>query len=50
MYWSGSGFVLQQNTNLSVPGGWVNAPSGTANPATNTIEAGSHFYRLKWPQ
>lgn len=50
LYWTGSGFVLQQNGDLSNPGGWVNAPSGTANPATNAIGAGNLFYRLKWPQ
>jgi hypothetical protein len=48
--WSGDGFVLQQNSDLSTPGGWVNAPTGTANPATNAIGAGKLFYRLKWPQ
>jgi len=48
--WSGTGFVLQQNTDLSSPGGWVNAPSGTSNPATNTIGSGNLYYRLKWPQ
>ncbi|MBM3880529.1 MAG: hypothetical protein FJ387_12570 [Verrucomicrobia bacterium] len=50
LYWTGSGFVLQQNGDLSNPGGWVNAPSGTANPATNVLGSGTLFYRLKWPQ
>jgi hypothetical protein len=48
--WTGTGFVLQKNTDLSNPNGWVTAPSGTANPATNAIGAGNLFYRLKWPQ
>jgi hypothetical protein len=50
LQWTGTGFVLQQNTDLSSPTGWVNAPSGTANPATNEIGSGNLFYRLKWPQ
>lgn len=50
LYWTGTGFVLQQNANLTDPNGWVNAPSGSANPATNAIGAGNLFYRLKWPQ
>lgn len=45
--WSGSGFVLETNANLLVPGGWGIAPSGTSNPATNTIGAGNLFFRLK---
>jgi hypothetical protein len=48
--WSGNGFVLQQNTDLSNPNGWVAAPSGINNPATNAIGSGNVFYRLKWPQ
>jgi hypothetical protein len=50
LQWSGAGFVLQQNPNLANPAGWVTAPSGTANPATNVIGSGSLYYRLKWPQ
>ena len=50
LYWNGNGFVLQQNSSLSNPAGWVNAPSGTNNPTTNAIGAGNLFYRLKWPQ
>ncbi len=48
--WSDNRFVLQQNASLSNPGGWVTAPSGSSNPATNTIGSGILFYRLKWPQ
>jgi hypothetical protein len=50
LHWTGAGFALQQNSNLANPSAWVNAPSGTANPATNATGAGSLFYRLKWPQ
>jgi hypothetical protein len=50
LHWTGTGFVLQQNPNLADPNGWVTAPSGTANPATNAIGTGGLFYRLKWPQ
>ncbi len=45
--WSGTGFVLQQNTDLSNPNGWGAAPSGTSNPATNVIGSGSMYFRLK---
>jgi hypothetical protein len=48
--WTGEGFVLQQNSNLSNPSGWANAPSGTTNPATVQIGTGGLYYRLKWPQ
>lgn len=50
LHWTGTGFVLQQNADLANPGGWVAAPTGTANPATNAIGTGQLFYRLKWPQ
>jgi hypothetical protein len=47
--WTGTitPFVLQQNSDLNNPLGWVNAPSGTSNPGTNTIGTGPLFYRLK---
>ncbi len=48
--WTGSDFVLQQNADLSNPGGWVNAPTGTNMPAILTLGSGNVFYRLKWPQ
>ncbi|MFM8358431.1 MAG: hypothetical protein ACKOET_07705, partial [Verrucomicrobiota bacterium] len=47
--WTGAGFVLQQNPDLGNPAGWVNAPSGTANPATNAVGTGNLFFRLRWP-
>jgi hypothetical protein len=49
LQWSESGFVLQQNPDLSNPLGWVNAPSGTNMPAVLPIGSSNLFYRLKWP-
>jgi hypothetical protein len=49
LHWSGSGFVLQQNPDMSSQLAWVNAPSGTNMPAVVPIAAGNLFYRLKWP-
>ena len=49
LHWSGSGFVLQQNSDLSNPGGWVTAPTGTNMPAVVPIGSGNLYYRLKWP-
>jgi hypothetical protein len=46
--WSGggSGYMLQENTNLLAPSSWVNSVTGATNPAvivsTNTVK----FYRL----
>ena len=50
LHWSGSGFVLQQKTNLSSAGGWANAPTGTNMPAVVPTGGSNLFYRLKWPQ
>ena len=50
LHWSGSGFVLQQSSDLSNPGGWVNAPKGTNMPAVVPVGGSNLFYRLKWPQ
>jgi hypothetical protein len=49
LHWSGSDFVLQQNSDLSNPLGWVNAPGGTNMPAALPIATSNLFYRLKWP-
>ena len=49
LHWGGSGFVLQQNPDLSNPLAWANAPSGTNMPAVVPIAADNLFYRLKWP-
>ena len=43
--WPLTGFVLQENTNLSNPGGWSNVSGGGTSPVTVTI-SGIKFYRL----
>jgi len=48
--WSGSGFVLQQNTNLRNASGWVSAPTGTTMPAILPRGSSNLYYRLLWPQ
>lgn len=50
LYWSGTGFVLQQNADVSDPGSWLNAPTGTNMPAVVPIGGSNLFYRLKWPE
>jgi len=50
LHWSGTGFVLQQNSDLSNAGGWVNAPTGTNMPAVVPLGGSNLFYRLKWPE
>ena len=50
LHWSGSGFMLEQNPDLSNPGGWANAPTGTNMPAVVPIAGSNLLYRLKWPQ
>jgi hypothetical protein len=42
------GFVLQATDSLA-PTNWVNAPSGTNNPATVPFNATTRFYRLFQP-
>ena len=42
------GFVLQSTDSLS-PTNWVNAPSGTNNPATVPAPLPARFYRLFKP-
>jgi hypothetical protein len=42
------GYVLQSTDSLS-PTNWVNAPSGTNNPATVSATAPARFYRLSKP-
>jgi formylglycine-generating enzyme required for sulfatase activity len=44
--WTGSGFQLQQNPNLSNPTGWTSVPGGTASPTMVTIGSGQMFFRL----
>jgi hypothetical protein len=50
LHWSGAGFVLQQNSDVSSPSVWVNAPTGTNMPAVVPLGSGNLLYRLKWPQ
>lgn len=47
--WTGSGFVLQQNSDLSKPAGWTNVPAGDTSPVTLTPSAGDQFFRLEKP-
>ena len=42
------GFVLQSTDGLA-PTNWVNAPSGTSNPATVPATLPARFYRLFKP-
>jgi len=46
--WSGggSGYMLQENTNLLAPSTWVNSVTGTTNPATIVSTNIVKFYRL----
>ena len=45
--WSACGFVLQCNTNLVVPNGWVNLTN--TSPAIVPMDAPDRFYRLAKP-
>jgi hypothetical protein len=46
--WSGTGYVLQQNTNLANSAGWTNVPGATASPVTVALpRIGNNFYRLE---
>jgi hypothetical protein len=48
--WTATGYVLQQNPNLSNPGGWSDVSGGASSPVIVTIPAsGSTFYRLHKP-
>ena len=48
--WSGTGFVLQQNADLSNPAGWSNVAGGTTSPVTVPISpSGNNYYRLRKP-
>src|SRR5258706_568150 len=44
--WPNSGFVLQENDNVSNPTGWTNVVNGGTNPVTVTMSAAHKFYRL----
>ena len=47
--WSQTGFVLQQNLNLTNSQGWTNVVGGSNSPVVITIGQGAAFYRLKKP-
>ena len=45
--WPLTGFVLQENSNLSNPAGWINVPGGATSPVTVTISPSvNKYYRL----
>lgn len=45
--WPETGFVLQQNSDLTNPAGWSNIAGGSTSPVTVTISAsGNKYYRL----
>jgi len=45
--WPLTGFVLQENSNLSNPAGWSNVPGGATSPVTVTISPSvNKYYRL----
>ena len=46
--WNQTGFVLQENSNLSNAAGWSNTAGGSSGPVTVTI-SGVKFYRLFKP-
>jgi hypothetical protein len=46
--WTGSGFALQANSDLSNPAGWINVTGNPSSPYTITLPTtGVSFYRLK---
>ncbi len=45
--WSGTGFVLQQNSDLGNPAGWTAVPNGATSPVIITPSGSQMFYRLK---
>jgi len=48
--WSQTGFLLQQNNNLTNPPGWTNVANGDVSPVMITLPpTGASFYRLKKP-
>ena len=47
--WSGPGFKLQENRDLSNSAGWVDVPTGDTSPVSVTIGPGARFFRLKKP-
>ncbi len=47
--WAATGFVLQENENVTNSAGWTNLPNGGASPVIVPIEAGQKFFRLIGP-
>jgi hypothetical protein len=48
--WSHTGFVLQENSNVSNKSGWTDVSNGTVSPVMVTVApTGAKFYRLKKP-
>jgi hypothetical protein len=46
--WPGTGFVLQENSSLTNPGGWSDVIGGSTSPVTVTIlPTGNKYYRLR---
>ena len=45
--WNGTGFVLQENSNLNNSSGWTDLPSGDLSPVSVNVGTGSAFFRLE---
>jgi hypothetical protein len=46
--WAGTGYILQQNSNLGNPIGWADISGATNSPVTNSLPgSGNNFFRLK---
>jgi len=46
--WSGTGFNVQTNLDVTTPAGWGNVPGATTSPYTNPLPAvGNSYFRLK---
>jgi len=47
--WSGSGYIVQQNTTLNNPSGWADVSGATASPVFINVASGTKYYRLRKP-
>lgn len=45
--WTVTGYVLQDNDDVTNPLGWTNVPGGGTSPVVVTTSATKKFYRLK---
>ena len=45
--WQGSGYMLQENTNLDDPSGWMDVGSNNSPVTITAPTTGSKFYRLR---